>query len=75
LNLFSYSIEHRFKSERDISINSAYKTLKEAKQEHYGLIYRKKKDKEKYDGMLSGEKPPDYKEISKNYLRNMIDYK
>jgi ParB-like chromosome segregation protein Spo0J len=52
----------------DISINSAYQTLKEARQGRYGLTYRIKKDKEKYDRILSGEKPPDYKKLTEKLL-------
>jgi hypothetical protein len=49
----------------DISINSTYETLKDAKRERLSLIYRIKKDKEKEDRILLGEKPPNYEQISK----------
>jgi ParB-like chromosome segregation protein Spo0J len=48
----------------DITINSAYETLKESKQERDGLTRRIKKDKEKHNRILGGEKPS-HKQLSK----------
>ena len=47
----------------DISINSAYNALQDAKRQDWGLAYRIKKGNEERDRILRGEKPPDYKKL------------